>query len=156
MNDRLSGQLPYFQMEWLNDMVLSAEISTVVATCHLHLAQRIICHLCLKEVICDIWQDTYSTSIASNLPLLLQIPLSRQKLFFSDHGLEIYSPTAKYVTRTWDSLSLCNSPYHPLFLTPEGCVKVRWHIYYEITYWTSLSLSRSVVIWGRREVEALG
>lgn len=102
-----------------------------------------MCPLCLKEVICDIWRNTYSTSIASNLPLLLQIPPSRQKLFFSDHGLEIYSPTAQCVTRTWDSLSLCNSPYHPLFLTPEGCVKVRWHIYYEITYWTSLSLSLS-------------
>lgn len=78
--------------------------------------------------------------MASNFAADGTNPSIRQNLFFSDQGLEIYSPNShKYVTRTWDSLSLCNSPYHPLCLTPEGWVKVRWHIYYEITYWTSLS-----------------
>jgi hypothetical protein len=52
-------------------------------------------------IICDIWRITYSTSVGPNFAAEGTNPSVRQKLFFSDQGLEIYSPNShKYVTRT--------------------------------------------------------
>jgi len=44
-------------------------------------------------IMCDTWRIRYNTSVVPNFVIDATNPSSiRQKLFFSDQGLEIYSP----------------------------------------------------------------
>jgi hypothetical protein len=52
-------------------------------------------------IICGTWRNAYNTSVASDFVADGTNPSKRQKLFFSDQGLEIYSHSShKYVTGT--------------------------------------------------------